>query len=227
MSSEPDMIEPPETFLTSISTLTIDDAENFTSILIDRAFAHVLTGFDILLTQSSESTIMVYSPHYGHYSDKLFYSIMIDTGAATHSTAGLRQSFAYSKIYGDIQIDKTKSHTFQFGIGSTMSIGVTVINTPVDNIDFHIVEANIPFILCLRDMKTLNIYLDNICNLLVSTSTQVWQVVKKFGHLFLLWGNHLHSFLTSSFDSNPCYLTETKLCQLHRRFSYPTVEKLC
>ena len=116
---------------------------------------------------------MVYSPYHGHYSDKLFHGIIIDTSVATCSTARLGQFFTYLKIYGDIQIDKTKSHTFQFGIGSTMSIGITVINTPIGNIDFHIIEANILFILCLHDMKTLNIYLDNICNLLVLTSTWV------------------------------------------------------
>ena len=50
MLSEPDMIEPPETFLTSVSTLTINDAKNFTSILADQAFAHALTSLDIPLT---------------------------------------------------------------------------------------------------------------------------------------------------------------------------------
>ena len=169
---------------------------------------------------------MTYTPHHGRYSSKLFHGIMIDTGAATRSTAGFGQFLAYTKAYGGIQIDKTKSYVFQFGIGSTTSIGVANINAPIGNIDFHIVEADIPFILCLRDMKTLNVYLDNVRNLLVSTSSQVWQVVQKFDHLFLLWDDHLRSFLTSSFDSNPCYLTETELHLLHRRFGHPTVNKL-
>ena len=226
--SEPDTTEPPETFLTSINILSTADAENLTSTLADRAFAHALTGLDILPNQPDKPTTMVYNPHRGRYSDKCFHGIMIDTGAAARSTTGLGQFLAYTRIYGDIQIDKTRSYTFQFGIGSSASIGVATINTPVGSIDFHIIEADIPFILCLHDMKTLNIYLDNIHNVLVSTSgTQVWQVVEKFGHLFLLWGNHLYSFLTSSFDSNPCYLTETELRQLHRRFGHPSANKLC
>ena len=99
---------------------------------------------------------------------------MIDTGAATRSTAGFGQFLAYTKAYGDIQIDKTNSYVFQFGIGSTTSIGVATIDTPIGNIDFHLVEADIPFILCLHDMKTLNIYLDNVRNLLViSTRDQL------------------------------------------------------
>ena len=170
MLSKPDMIEPPKTFLTSISTLTIDNTKNFMSILVDQAFAHILTSLDILLTQSSESMIMVYSLHHGYYSDKLFYSIIINTSVATCSTTGLGQFFVYSKIYDNIQIDKIKSHMFQFGIGFTMSIGVTVINISVGNIDFYIIEADILFILYLYNIKTLNIYLNNIYNLLVLTS---------------------------------------------------------
>ena len=43
----------------------------------------------------------------------------------------------------------------QFGIGSTSSVSLITIDTLVGNIEFHIIKANTPFLLCLTNMDTL------------------------------------------------------------------------
>ena len=237
-----------ETFFTSIGNFNYDDATNMRITLADRAFEHAITGADSTVDdvddekshsgpllgfpesdrENQPSSVMTYNPHQGRYSTKEFHGILIDTGAAIRSTAGLGQFLAYNRAQKDnTPIDESKSYTFKFGIGSTSSIGVATINTPVGNISFHIVEADTPFILCLQDMKSLSVYLDNLKNLLVSvTKSQVWPVFEKFGHLFLLWEDNLPTFITSSFNLNPCYLTEAELRQLHRRFGHPTADRL-
>ena len=43
----------------------------------------------------------------------------------------------------------------QFGIRSTSSIGTTNVHTLIDEVQFHIVDANTPFLLYLVDMDKL------------------------------------------------------------------------
>src|SRR5207248_9635344 len=78
---------------------------------------------------------------------------------------------------------------------------------------------------CLADMDTLKVFYNNLNNVLV-TPTKSVPVVRRFGHPFLLWEESLQSFITNSFDQNPCYLTATELRQLHRRFGHPSANRL-
>ena len=43
----------------------------------------------------------------------------------------------------------------QFGIRSTSSIGTINVYTPIGEVQFHIVDTNTPFILCLVDIDKL------------------------------------------------------------------------
>ena len=145
-----------ETFFTSIGNFNYDDAMNMRITLADRAFEHAITGADSTVDdvddeeshsgpllgfpesdrENQPSSVMTYNPHQGRYSTKEFHGILIDTGAAIRSTAGLGQFLAYNRAQKDnAQIDKSKSYAFKFGIGSTSSIGVATI---VIWIDIHL-----------------------------------------------------------------------------------------
>ena len=52
------------------------------------------------------------------------------------------------------------------------------------------------------------------------------QVVRRFGHPFLLWDVCLQSLIANSFKNNPCFLTDTELRQLHRRFEHQSVGQI-
>lgn len=152
---------------------------------------------------------------------------MIDTEASKHSTAGYGQYLAYKKDNRNISIDITKAGAInvQFGINSVSSEGSIIVDTPIGRIEFHIVKTDTPFLLSLADMDCLKIYLNNVKNILV-TKDQTIPIVCQFGHPFLLWKTTLQSYIMESFDTNPCYLTDTELCQLHRRFGHPSAMKL-
>jgi hypothetical protein len=47
-------------------------------------------------------------------------------------------------------------------------------------------------------------------------------VIRRFDHKFLLWKNFMQAYI----DLNLCYLIETKLRQLHRRFDHSSTRKL-
>jgi hypothetical protein len=105
------------------------------------------------------------------------------------------------------------------------SIGTVEVNSPIGKVHFHVVHADTPFLLCLADMDSLQVYYNNLKDVII-TRTGVVQVVRRFGHLFLLWNSALQSYLAESFDTNPCYLTDVELRQLHRCFGHPSVERL-
>ncbi|SLM40545.1 hypothetical protein SS1G_12712 [Lasallia pustulata] len=73
---------------------------------------------------------------------------------------------------------------------------------PVGTIEFHIIKADTPFLLCIADMDNLKVYYNDLENILV-TPTKLVPVTHQFGHLFLLWEESLQLFIANSFDLNP------------------------
>ncbi len=134
---------------------------------------------------------------------------------------------AYTRDIKDTTIDIAKAGAIhiQFGIGSISSMGFVFIQTPIGHIEFYIIKADTPFLLCLADMDRLGVYFNNINNSLIMKSTRIL-IIHRFDHPFLLWESSLNSFISQSFDCNPCYLTEMELRQLHRRFGHLSAMKL-
>ncbi|KHJ30399.1 hypothetical protein EV44_g3633 [Erysiphe necator] len=158
----------------------------------------------------------IVSDRYGHSK---FHGVMIDTGAAGKSTAGYNQYLAYCRLFSSIPINESEKGAVNatFGIGSTTSIGSIIIGTPIGECEFHILKTNTPFLLSLNDMDKRGIILDNLRNILVTNNGGSIPIVRKFGHPFMMWG----TMVTST-----CYLTETELRTLHRRFGHPSAIKL-
>ncbi|KAL3702992.1 hypothetical protein TMatcc_010179 [Talaromyces marneffei ATCC 18224] len=164
------------------------------------------------------------------YSTNTFVGILIDTGAAEHSTAGYPQYLAYRKTAKNVILDTSTAGqaSIRFGPGESIkSIGSIDVPTPIGTIRFHILEVMTPFLLSIKDMDRLGIFFDNTKNVLVGPSPgMTTPVSRRFGHPFLIWDHALQSYLTESFDAETCFLTETELRRLHRRFGHPSVEKL-
>jgi hypothetical protein len=163
------------------------------------------------------------------YSKDVFQGLLLDTGAADYSTAGYDQYLACKKAYKNVLLDKSTAGTahIKFGAGEPLqSIGSIDLQTPIGNIRFHVIEASTPFLLSLRDLDRLNIYFDNTRDVLVGpTPNQTTPIIRRFGHPFLVWGDVYSTHLLDSFNYNPCFLTETELRRLHRRFGHPSTDR--
>ena len=61
----------------------------------------------------------------------------------------------------------------QFGIGTAFLIGTIHINNLIGKIQFYIVQANTPFLLCLADMDELQVYYNNFKNVPVTHTKEV------------------------------------------------------
>jgi hypothetical protein len=155
------------------------------------------------------------------YDSETFQGIMPDTGAAGISTAGENQVRALQKIIPNTKIDTSTAgqHRVRFGDNpESVSLGTVSVETPFGIIDFQIVPANTPFLLCLSDMDKHGVYLNNILNTLVHKG-KGHPVVRKWGHPWLLLNEPEKTIAW-------CHLTETELRQLHRRFGHPAAERL-
>lgn len=210
-----------ECFITDTGKIGAAEAFAMITKLYDRSASHALIkeidDIEYKNSQSSENgTLFLMENRYG--PDE-FHGIIIDTGAAGKSTAGYNQYLAYKIAFNETPIDTTNKGAVNatFGIGSSSSIGSINIDTPIGECIFHVVTANTPFLLSLNDMDAKGIILDNVHNKLINKNGHCVPIVRRFGHPFLMWGPMI---------AHQCYLTETELRTLHRRFGHPSALKL-
>ena len=120
---------------------------------------------------------------------------MIDTGASKKSTAGYGQYLVYKTTTNDninIDIMQTGAVNVQFSIGSTILIGSVKVKTPIGLVNFHIVKADTPFLLCLADIDRLQVYYNNVTDTLIGPATTLESkhitlpITRQFGHPFLI-----------------------------------------
>jgi hypothetical protein len=97
-------------------------------------------------------------------------------------------------------------------------LGFTVIITPIGKIVFHILDAFISFLLSLKDMDRLKVYLNNVTNEIVFMDGK-WRafVIRKWGHPW---------FFTSKLES-ALYFTDVEFKRLYRRFGHSAIDRFC
>lgn len=167
-------LDEPSTFFANV---TQKDATMITNELANRAFSHSLTAMDTEPVESYNSASV-------RYNSEEFYGIMIDTGAAHLSTAGYGQFQALKRFTGPTAtLDKSREGeaTVRYGIGTTSSLGPAIINSPIGKIEFHIMDADVPFLLCLADMNRMRVKLDNLTNVLNTPRGDI-PVMPRLGH---------------------------------------------
>lgn len=136
------------------------------------------------------------------YNDEVFHGIMIDTGASKASSCGLAQFIALQREQ-HVDLDTTAAGTarFKFGIGGAISQGTVAVETPIGKLTFHVIDADTPFLLSLQDLDQTGFHYDNQIDRLVKNrdGTQI-QVIRRFGHPFLTWGNATIEAFVSQLD---------------------------
>ncbi len=132
--------------------------------LSNKSFMHLLTAQDTLpLNEGSTAQHFVLD----WYAETVFQCIIPDTGAAKVSTAGKSQFKALQHEMPESELDTTRANeaTISFGRGIPLSsIGRVQVLISIGTANFHVVDTPTPFLLCLKNMDTLGIYLNNITN---------------------------------------------------------------
>ena len=92
------------------------------------------------------------------YTLKEFYSIIINIGTSKKSTIGYKQYLIYRTTINnniDINITQTRAINVQFSIGLTVLIRLVKVKTLISLVNFYIVKADTPFLLCFIDINRL------------------------------------------------------------------------
>ena len=111
---------------------------------------------------------------------------MIDTEISRYSTTDYEQFLAYNKIIETvINLVKTEAIHVQFDMKSISFIKFIIITTSIDQIKFHVVKIDTFFLLCLVDLDRLNVYYNNINDILIQKKSITF-VIRRFEHFFLL-----------------------------------------
>ena len=111
---------------------------------------------------------------------------MIDTEISRYSTIDYEQFLTYNKIIETaINSVKTKIIHVQFDIKSISFIKFIIITIFIDQIEFHVIKIDTFFLLCLIDFDRLNVYYNNINDILIQKKSITF-VIRRFKHSFLL-----------------------------------------
>ena len=71
----------------------------------------------------------------------------------------------------DINTTQTGAVNVQFSISLTALIGLVTVKTLIGLVNFYIVKADTPFLLCLMDIDRLQVYYNNILDTLIGPAT--------------------------------------------------------
>jgi hypothetical protein len=130
------------------------DGQATTTMLNNAAILHALTGENPYKKKARKKSHLF--TFYNRYDGETFQGIMPDTGAAGTSTAGELQVKALQRKlpYVTINTAIVGNHKVRFSNGPEKSFfGTANVQTPFRTINFAIMLANIPFLLCLANMN--------------------------------------------------------------------------
>ena len=194
-----------------------DEDEQAVAHLTDNSFLHHITGDDIYGIETAEPATQFLIED--RYNRGKFQGIMPDTGASKVSTGGREQFLALQSEDPTVTLDTSTAGkaSVVFGKGNaSWSVGTACVQTALGVIDFEILDAPTPFLLCLTDMDKLGVKFDNLTNTLIQGKNTI-PVVRKWGHPWF----HLRRE-----EHNKVFLTEVELRRLHKRFGHPAAERL-
>jgi len=151
--------------------------------------------------------------------DSEFNGNIIDTGANRVSLKSLRQHRAYCKEHNTAANLRQSSKRVSGLGGSKRSIGTASIPIPfpelglVCEIDFHIIEDDVPSLLSLRDLKQTGVDL--------SIQRDCLSFIGREQKLI-----HENDFLYYRWTPDIALFTYAELTKLHRSFGHPSVSAL-
>ena len=221
-----------EVFCISLDTLKNSDCILITNLFIDHAAKHQIIDIDesesSFSTENSNMSYAYISSTSFKYDDTEFKNLLINSNSATRSTGGIGQLKALQKIDDTIQLNQSTagSANFVFDIESTGSIESINISTSIELITFHIISVNTFFLLCLANLNKSETFFNNVTNKVIQQKFPKSHLVfRRYGHAFLLWNILTYVFIDESIIQHPCFLTETEIRRLHRRFGHFSVQR--
>jgi hypothetical protein len=148
-----------------------DQSSSLNDQIIDHLQISLKTKFLHIDMKNINSDSFAYVMILDRYISEKFYKMMIDSNASTKSTAEYDQylPFKKNKIDSSVDLDfsRTDAVNVQFDIESVSSIESLIIDISFEIMKFHVIKADISFLLSLADMNRLKVYFNNVINSLI------------------------------------------------------------
>ena len=175
-------------FFTSVDALEIRQSSVITKTLTDYAFKHRITmKNETILSLESKSYVYNAVTEF-RYDETEFKKLLINSNAAVKSTAEIRQLKALQKIDDSIKLDHSTagSGNFTFDMKNIFSFDHINFQTSIDSITFHVMSACTFFLLCLIDMNKLDVFFNNVINMMMQVQiNSMHSIFRKYDHAFL------------------------------------------
>lgn len=95
------------------------------------------------------------------WTDQFFHGLLLDTGASNRNTGGINQLKALQRIQNaKLDTSRAGGSRIRFGAGTRLSLGTVMVDTPIGRMDFTIVDADVPFLVCLQQLDKLHVHYD-------------------------------------------------------------------
>ena len=126
-------------------------------------------------------------PTHTRYDFKQFYDILLDIEIARTFISEYKQAQAYMREFNaQLNVVFAESIIAYFEIKTTTSIKTLTIDSLINRIDFHMMQTNTSFLLCLQNMNKLRVYLNNLKDQIVLKNEFTISIVRFHKHLFLI-----------------------------------------
>ena len=215
-----------EVFNTSINTVDATESSLIIKNLANATLRHRIIAIN-------ETSLIAPVPYVFNstidirYDFSEFKRLLIDSKTTSRFTKSMRQLQALQHLNPSIKFDPStvESASFIFEMNSTVSIESVNLKTSIEPIIFHIIEINIFFLLSLTDLDKTDAYFNNVINRLIQKN-QFHSIVRRYGHVFLMWHAFSRSIINESLNQHFCFLIEMEIRRLHRRFDHFFVRRL-
>ncbi len=135
-------------------------------MLANKTFRHRLISNDNIIALAVSISYTFNVSIESRYDDREFKDLLIDHDAAIRLLKNIEQ-YTILKRLVNIELNKNDVSKFKFDIDNSLSIDSINLNISIDRIKFHIVLVNISFLLCLTDLDRLDVYFNNLINMLI------------------------------------------------------------
>jgi hypothetical protein len=136
-------------------------------VLANKIFRHRLISNDNIIALAASISYTFNVSIESRYDDRELKDLLIDHDAAIRSSEDIEQYTILRRLISNIELNKDDVSKFKFDIDNSFSIDLISLSTSIDRIKFHIVLVNTSFLLCLADLDRLDVYFNNLINMLI------------------------------------------------------------
>ncbi len=138
------------------------------NMLVNKTFKNKFILIDIIISALVASILYTFKDFIESiYDNRDFKNLLINHNVAISSLKDIEQYTILKRLISNLELNKNDVSKFKFDIDSNFSIDLISLNILINRIKFHIIFANISFLLYLVDLNRFDIYFNYLINMFI------------------------------------------------------------